>query len=71
MTFQAGADGTPPLSYQWFRNSAPIDGATDDTLNFTCAYADNGAGYNIVVTNIYGSATSAVATLTVSTELLH
>jgi hypothetical protein len=70
VNFQAGADGTPPLSYQWFRNSAPIGGATNDTLNFTCAYADNGAGYHIVVTNLYGSATSAVATLTVSTDLL-
>jgi hypothetical protein len=70
VTFQVGADGTPPLGYQWFRNSVQIGGATDDTLNFTCAYADNGAAYNIVVTNSYGSATSAVATLTVSTELL-
>ncbi len=70
VTFQAGADGTAPLSYQWLRNSVPINGATNDTLNFTCAYADNGAGYRIVVTNLYGSATSAVATLTVSTELL-
>ena len=69
-TFQAGADGTPPLSYQWFRNSFPINGATEDTLSFTCAYADNGAGYHIVITNLYGSATSAVATLTVSTDLL-
>ena len=70
VTFQVGADGTAPLSYQWLRNNIPIDGATGDTLNFTCAYADNGAGYNVVVTNLYGSATSAVATLTVSTELL-
>jgi hypothetical protein len=69
-TFQAGADGTAPLSYQWYRNSFPINGATDDTLSFTCAYADNGAGYHIVITNLYGSATSAVATLTVSTDLL-
>ena len=69
VTFTAGADGTPPLSYQWFRDTAPIDGATDDTLNFTCADADNGAGYSIVVTNLYGSVTSAVATLTISTGL--
>ncbi len=70
VTFQVSADGTAPLSYQWLRNNVPIDGATGDTLNFTCAYADNGAGYDVVVTNLYGSATSAVATLTVSTDLL-
>jgi hypothetical protein len=70
VTFQVSADGTAPLSYQWLRNNILIDGATDDTLNFTCAYADNGAGYDVVVTNLYGSATSAVATLTVSTDLL-
>ena len=69
-TFTAGADGTAPLGYQWFRNSVPITDATNDTLSFTCAYGDNGSTYRIAVTNIYGAATSAVATLTVSTDLL-
>ena len=68
--FQAGVDGTPPLSYQWFRNGVRINDATDDSLIFTCAYSDNGTGYKVVVTNVYGSATSAPGVLTVSTDLL-
>ena len=68
-TFVVGADGTTPLSYQWYKGNTPIAGATDDTLSFTCAYADNGMTYKVVVTNLYGSATSAPAALTVMTDL--
>lgn len=68
-TFVVGADGSTPLSYQWYKGNVPIDGATSDTLRFTCAYADNGATYKVVVTNLYGSATSAPAALTVMTDL--
>jgi hypothetical protein len=49
---------------------ATITGETNDILAFTCAYADNGANYKVVVTNLYGSATSAPAALTVMTDLL-
>ncbi len=68
-TFVVSADGTAPLSYQWYKGTAPIADATGDTLTFTCAYADNGADYHVVVTNLYGSATSASASLTVMTDL--
>ncbi len=68
-TFVVGADGTAPLSYQWYKGSTPIAGATEDTLSFTCVYADNGASYKVVVTNLYGAATSAPAILTVKTDL--
>lgn len=69
VSFSVGVDGTAPLTYQWFRNSVAIEGATDDSYSFTCAYADNNAGYRIIITNSYGSATSAVATLTIATNL--
>ena len=68
-TFSVDADGTIPLSYQWYKGITPLDGATSDVLSFTCAYADNGATYKVVVTNLYGSATSAPAALTVMTDL--
>jgi len=68
-TFSVGAEGTTPLSYQWYKGNAPIPGATSDVLTVTCAYADNGAAYHAVVTNLYGSATSASAALTVLTDL--
>jgi len=68
-TFTVNAGGTTPLSYQWYKGNAPIGGASSDILTFTCAYADNGATYKVVVTNLYGSATSAPAALTVMTDL--
>ena len=68
--FTVLADGTPTLAYQWFERGAPIAGATSSTYNFTCSVGDNGAGFFAIVANNYGSATSAVATLTVSTGLL-
>ncbi|HVV71453.1 MAG TPA: LamG-like jellyroll fold domain-containing protein [Verrucomicrobiae bacterium] len=69
-TFGVTADGTAPLSYQWFKGNTLIAGATADTLQFTCAYSDNGASYHVVVTNLYGSATSAPAALTIATDLI-
>lgn len=68
-TFSVTADGTTPLSYQWYKGNTPIDGATGEILDFTCAFADNGATYQVVVTNLYGSVTSAPAALTVMTDL--
>ena len=68
-TFSVNAGGTTPLSYQWYKDNTPIAGANSDILSFTCAYADNGKMYKVVVTNLYGSATSASAALTVMTNL--
>jgi hypothetical protein len=68
--FTVLADGTLPLAYQWYKGSSVIGGATTTAYAFTCAPADNGNSYKVVVTNSYGSATSAVATLAVSTGLL-
>ncbi|MBE0544749.1 MAG: hypothetical protein IH623_25710 [Verrucomicrobia bacterium] len=68
-TFVVSADGTEPLSYQWYKGDTAVEGATGDTLAFTSAYADNGATYKVVVTNLYGSATSAPVALTVMTDL--
>lgn len=68
-TFSVNADGTTPLVYQWYKENTPIPDTTTDILKFTCAYADNGANYKVVVTNLYGAATSAPAALTVTTDL--
>ena len=71
-TFSATAAGNMPLHYQWFTNgtvalsdNANRIGSTSNVLTIpsvTSADADN---YTIVVTNIYGAATSSVAPLTV------
>lgn len=61
-TLTVVAAGTTPLSYQWRRNNVAITGATASSYGATLE-----GDYNVVVTNAAGSATSNVATITVST----
>lgn len=66
-TFSVTATGTAPLSYQWQKNSANISGATVSSYTAPAAIsADNGAKFDVIVSNTAGSQTSAMATLTVN-----
>ena len=66
-SFLVGAYGAVPLAYQWWFNTTNILAwATNASLTITNAQATNAGGYTVVVTNSYGSVTSAVATLTVN-----
>jgi hypothetical protein len=53
-----------PVSYQWQKNGAPIDGQTSSSLGFFALAAD-GANYTVVVSNALGVTTSSVAPLAV------
>ena len=65
VTFTAAADGTAPLTLQWYRGSTLVgSGSTTLTLN-SVQPGDTGA-YTLVVGNSYGSVTSLVANLTVA-----
>ncbi|HWX21172.1 MAG TPA: LamG domain-containing protein [Candidatus Binatia bacterium] len=69
VSFAVSASGTLPLHYKWLKNGTHV-GPDSTPYTFNCQYpADNGATIQVVVTNNYGSATSAVATLTVLTNL--
>jgi hypothetical protein len=57
--------GDPALAYQWYFNSAPLTNATNASLTLTGVQASNAGPYFIVVSNLYGMDTSAVAQLTV------
>src|ERR1051325_2578139 len=61
--FKVGADGTAPLGYQWRFNGTGIANATTAQYSIASAQLTNIGSYSVVVTNDYGSATSAVATL--------
>lgn len=64
VTFNAAANGTNPLSYQWlFNTNVTLVGATNTTLSF--ATVNQPGTYAMLVTNIYGAATSTPAVLTV------
>jgi len=66
-SFTVMATGTAPLSYQWRKNGANIAGATAASyITPATATSDSGSTFGVVVSNSVGSATSAVATLTVN-----
>jgi hypothetical protein len=66
-TFSVTASGTAPLSYQWRKNTANIGGATAASYTTPATTsADNGAKFDVVVTNSAGNVTSSQATLTVN-----
>ena len=71
-SFSVSATGTEPLVYRWrcngtnLSNGGQVSGATNSTLTLTNVQMTNAGNYQVVVTNIAGSVTSAVATLTVT-----
>jgi hypothetical protein len=66
-TFSVTATGTAPLSYQWQKNGAAINGATSSSYTTPATTSsDNGALFTVVVTNSVGSVTSSAAILTVN-----
>lgn len=61
------AQGGLPLSYLWLFNGKVISGATSTNLVFASIQSSNAGNYTFVASNSYGIATSAVATVTIST----
>ncbi len=72
VTFTVAATGSAPLAYQWRKNGGNlsdggnVNGATTSSLTLTAVTTNDAGNYDVVVTNAYGSATSATATLTVN-----
>jgi hypothetical protein len=65
-SFTVGATGTGPLAYQWQKNGTNISGATTNLYSIAGAAVGDAADYTVVITNNFGSVTSAVAVLTVN-----
>ena len=65
VTFRVTATGTPPLSFQWHWNEAPVDAATNSTLALTNVNLAQAGRYSVVVSNDGGPITSGTAVLTV------
>jgi len=52
-TFSVGASGTPPFTYQWRKNGAPIAGATNSSYAHpTALLTDNNAQFSVVISNV-------------------
>ncbi|MDB6017904.1 MAG: hypothetical protein JWR19_2393 [Pedosphaera sp.] len=65
-TLSVAPNGSAPFSYQWNLNNSPVAGATASSLTLSNAQMNAAGSYSVVVTNIGGSITSAVATVSVT-----
>lgn len=65
VTFNVAATGVTPLDYQWRFNGTNIGGATGSSYSIGSAQLTDAGNYVVVITNIYGTATSSTALLTV------
>jgi hypothetical protein len=64
-TFSVSAGGDPPLYYQWWKDGGPLNGATNISLTVSNLQISDAGAYNVVVSNAFGTATSAAAALNV------
>jgi sugar lactone lactonase YvrE len=63
-SFGVAANGTPPFTCAWYRNSSNVvQTGTNFTLSLENVTLADGGGYTVTVANPYASATSRVATL--------
>ena len=67
VSFNAVVTGSGPLNYQWYFNSGTPIGSpsTNSLLSLTNISSGSAGSYSLVVTNLYGGATSTLSTLTV------
>ena len=67
VTFNVGATGTAPLSYQWFfAGNLPLHGETNTSLTLTNVQDTDVGEYSVTAGNNYGLATSSNVVLTVT-----
>ena len=65
-SFFAVAQGTDPLTYQWKQNGTNIPGASTNTLALTATQPGDAGTYTVIISNAFGSVTSADAILAVN-----
>jgi hypothetical protein len=63
-SFSVAAVGALPLSYQWRKSGAPINNATNTIFSLALLGTKDAATYDVIVSNSFGTLTSAPATLT-------
>src|SRR5262249_28529427 len=64
ISLSVGISACPPLSYQWYFNATnPLTAGTNATLELSNVTLADAGEYLVVVSNTYGSVTSAPAQL--------
>lgn len=66
VSFSVAAVGTTPFTYQWLLFGTNFSGPNANPFTIADAQAANAGDYSVILNNTYGSATSSVATLTVT-----
>lgn len=64
-TFAVAAGGDTPRFYQWWKETTPLNDATNASLTLPNLQLGDSGDYHVVVSNAFGTATSDAATLTV------
>ena len=74
LVLSVASEGTPPLTFQWFKNGTTLVAETNligidqPHLQIPITTDTNAGNYSVVVSSPYGSTTSAVATVTMNTR---
>jgi lysophospholipase L1-like esterase len=66
ITLSSTATGDLPLSYQWQKDGALVPGVTQPSLLLTNLQTTNAGSYCLVVSNLAGTATSELASVTIN-----
>ena len=69
VTFTSHSVGSAPLNYRWFFSGGSLNNATNAALTLTNVATGQAGNYWAVATNNYGSATSQVASLTLTNSI--
>jgi cysteine synthase len=64
-TFAAQGSSVLPISWQWYRNTSPLPGATSATLAIPSTRLEDAGQYSVTLSNLAGVATSRQASLAV------
>src|SRR4051812_34501960 len=64
--FAVAVQGSLPLNYRWFKDSVLLQTQTGPSIVLSNLTAANEGAYQVIITNAYGSVTSAPASLTLN-----
>ena len=70
VTFRVSANGTAPLTYQWYKNGNVVSGATGRSYKITNLRKSHFGNYTVAVSNSAGSITSTTANLSEIIEIV-
>lgn len=70
VTFSVVATGTPTLTYQWYKDSVLIAGATNSSYTIPVVDSTDAGSFTVTVTNGGGTVTSTAAVLIIATCIL-